>query len=130
DAGFRMDTVSIPAEGGELPNTSVFDPAFPDKFPADALYFMDGSDLAGTGVFDIVGFALQAAFSEDEVNYSSQGATSTPSPMSATPTVDEAYDQLSAMLGFNLKTDLFDQLNGEYGMYVNAADVMSDAPVI
>lgn len=118
--GFHMDTVTVPASA-DYPAPDTFDPQLAAQFPADALFFINGSNLTGTGIFDLFGFALQAAFADME----EPGAT----PM-ATPTVEDVYDQLEAMLGFNLKTDLFDQMSGEFAAYVNVADITTAAPVL
>lgn len=122
DQGFRLDTVTIPADGSEMASPAAFTPTFAEKFPANSLYFLSGNDLAATGVFDIFGFALQEAFSESD-----SGLDATPV---ATPTIDDVYAQLESQLGFNLKTDLFDQLNGEFGVAVNVDQVLSDEPVM
>lgn len=122
DAGFRLDTVTIPVAGGALPVASAFTPTFASKFPADALYFVNGNDLSATGLTDAVGLILQMALSEE--------STTSSTPSAATPTIDEAFDEAAAMLGFNPKTDLLDQLNGEFGMYADASNVFSGQPVI
>jgi hypothetical protein len=121
EQGFHFDTVTVPAEGAELGTATAFDPTFAEKFPADSLLFMNGSNLAGTGIFDLFGFALQASFAETD-------STIDVTPV-ATPTVDDVYAQLEAQLGFNLKTDLFDQLDGEFGVALNVDQIMSDEPV-
>lgn len=122
DNGFHLDTVTIPTEGSDLATLTAFDPTFAQKFPASSLFFLSGNDLAGTGVFDIFGFALQAAFADSD-----SGMDVTPV---ATPSIDDVYADLEAQLGFNLKTDLFDQLNGEFGIAANVDQVLSDAPVM
>jgi hypothetical protein len=124
DAGFRLDTIQVPAEGAELPELTPFEPTLAENVSADSLLFVNSNDLAGTGIFDLLGVTLQQAFTETDAV-----GIGTPVPDAvATPTVDEVYAQLEAQLGFNLQTDLFDQLNGEYGMALSAQDVFSDAP--
>jgi hypothetical protein len=124
DSGFRLDTVQVPAEGADLPELTPFEPTLAENVSADSLLFVNSNDLAGTGIFDLLGVSLQQAFSETDAV-----GIGTPIPDAvATPTVEEVYAQLEAQLGFNLQTDLFDQLNGEYGLAVSAQDVFSGAP--
>lgn len=120
--GLRLDTVTVPGEGAMLPNVSAFDPTFAERISADTLFFLNGNDLANSGIFDLFGAALQASFSDMSV-----GIDATPV---ATPTVDDVYTQLESQLGFNLKTDLFDQLDGEFGVAVNADQILSDDPMV
>ena len=122
--GFRLDTVQVPAEGASLPAPAAFDPSLAENVSADTLYFLDSNDLASTGIFDLLGVTLQSAFSESDAT-----GLGTPAAV-ATPTVEEVYAELEAQLGFNLQTDLFDQLNGEYGLAFSASDVFSSAPEI
>jgi hypothetical protein len=126
DAGFRLDTIQVPADGADLPELTPFEPTLAENVPADSLLFVNSNDLAGTGIFDLLGVTLQEAFSETDA----VGIGTPTTDAVATPTVDEVYAQLEAQLGFNLQTDLFDQLNGEYGMALSASDVFSDAPDI
>lgn len=126
DAGFRLDTIQIPAEGADLPQMTPFEPTLAERVSADSLYFIDSNDLAGTGIFDLIGLSLQQAMAEDDA----LGLGTPAADAAATPTVDEVYAELEGQLGFNLKTDLFDQLTGEYGMAFSAQDVFSAAPDI
>lgn len=121
DSGFRMDTVTVYAGDKDHEPVASFDPTLATKMPADVLYFINGNDLAGSGVFDAFGLLLQMGLSD----------TGDPSmtPV-ATPTVDDVYAQLEAQLGFNLKTDLFDQMTGEFGLSMNVEQIFSEQPVI
>lgn len=121
DNGFRLDTVAVPAEGAEFGMASTFDPTFAENASADTLYFLNGSNLADSGIFDLFGYALQAALSETGTDISA-------TPVS-TPTVEDVYAQLESQLGFNLKTDLFDQLDGEFAVAANVDQIFSDEPV-
>ncbi|HEV2073051.1 MAG TPA: DUF3352 domain-containing protein, partial [Thermomicrobiales bacterium] len=121
DSGFRLDTVAIPAEGAEPGMVAAFDPTFAEKVPADTLYFLNGNNLAESGIFDLFGFALQASLAGTGTDISA-------TPV-ATPTVDDVYAQLESQLGFNLKTDLFDQLDGEFALAVNVDQIFSEEPV-
>ena len=122
DSGFHLDTVAVPAEGATAHAMAPFDPTLAQQVSGDALYFLNGNDLAGTGIFDLFGFVLQSSMAD------SSSSSMDASPVS-TPTADDIYAQLEAQLGFNIKTDLFDQLNGEYALAVNFNDIFSNDPV-
>ena len=123
-AGFRLDTIQIPSEGAALPQLTPFEPTLAERVSADSLYFVNSSNLAGTGIFDLLGISLQQAMAEDDAM-----GLGTPEAV-ATPTVDEVYEQLEGQLGFNIKTELFDQLTGEYGLALTAADVFGSEPQV
>ena len=120
-SGFRLDTVAIPAEDAEFGMVTAFDPTFAEKVSAETLYFLNGNNLAGSGIFDLFGFALQASLA-------GTGTDILATPVS-TPTVDDVYAQLESQLGFNLKTDLFDQLDGEFALAVDVDQIFSQEPV-
>lgn len=122
ESGFRLDTVTVPAEGADLVTATPFDPTFAQSVPADTLFFLNGNNLADSGIFDLIGLALQGAMSET-------GTDIDVTPVS-TPTIEEVYAQLEDQLGFNLQTDLFDQLNGEFAVAVNVDQIFSEEPVI
>lgn len=117
DLGFRMDTVMI-SEDGTTP--TLLDPTLDGQMPGDSLMFVNGTDIAGSGFSDLLGAFLQLALSESD---SMDEATVT-----ATPTVDEVYSELESQLGFNIKTDLIDQLDGEWALAGNAEQLFSDEP--
>ena len=118
DLGFRMDTVSISPDGT---TPTAFDPTMAARMPAESLLFVNGTDIAGSGFSDLFGMFLQAALAESE------GADLESTPM-ATPSVDEVYDELESQLGFNIKTDLIDQLDGEWAVAGNVDQIFSEAP--
>jgi hypothetical protein len=118
DAGFRLDTVTI-TEDGSVP--SILTPTMAERMPADSLMFVNGTDIAGSGISELLGYFLQMAFAET--------GSSTPETVpSATPSVDEVYAQLETQLGFNLKTDLIDQMDGEWALALDAEQIFSETP--
>ncbi len=124
--GFRLDTVTVPAGDAAMPAPASFTPTMAERVSADSLFFVNGNDLAGSGVFDLFGMVLQMALADTQTT-STTGMETTPV---ATPTVDDVYAMLEAQLGFNLKTELFDQMNGEFAMAANVDQIFSDEPVI
>lgn len=119
DAGFRMDTVTITTDGS-VP--SVLDPSMAERMPADSLFFVNGTDIANSGLSELLGTFLQFALADT-------GMTSTPDVTDvATPSIDETYAELERQLGFNIKTDLLDQMDGEWAISGTASAVFSDTP--
>ncbi len=120
DSGFRMDTVSISNDGSA---PTVVDPTMAGKMPGDSLLFVNGTDLAGSGLPDLLGTFLQMALSQSETDGTVDTTAAT-----ATPTVDEVYAELESQLGFNIKTDLLDHLTGEWAIAGNVDQIFSDTP--
>lgn len=119
--GFRMDSVFAVDDRAGNPLPESFDPTLADRVSADAMLFLNGNNLAGTGLSELLGVALQASFAESE------GAMD-PTPV-ATPSVEEVYAELESQLGFNLKTDFLDQMTGEFGVAVTVDQIFSAEPV-
>lgn len=118
ELGFRMDTVSISSDG-DSPTT--FAPTMAERMPAESLLFVNGTDLAGTGLSNALGMFLQLALEEtDEF-----GMSATPV---ATPDVDQVFLELERQLGFNIKTDLIDLLDGEWALAVNVDEIVAETP--
>ncbi|MGN6031058.1 MAG: DUF3352 domain-containing protein [Thermomicrobiales bacterium] len=124
--GFRMDTLSLAAEGAATP---VATPAvrgdLAEKVPADSLIFTNGMNINQYGVLDAIGLIFAQALV-------GTGDTSTPvaTPASIQEQQAAIYAQAATVLGFNLKTDFIDQLDGEYGFALSATDLTSDSPKI
>ncbi|MCC6315045.1 MAG: DUF3352 domain-containing protein [Thermomicrobiales bacterium] len=116
--GFRMETVEIGANGETLPaGQPNFSPTLPAKTPADALFFLDGSNLAATKVLDNIGAALIG------MAMGQMGAAPTPAPgQSPDAFVAAQYQQLATLFGVNLQTDLLQQLTGEFALWVGGTD--------
>ena len=112
--GFRMETVAIGAAAPIEPGAAPFESALLTRTPADALFFLSASDLGQTGVLQTLGAAAIA------LAFGQFGASSAPAGETGEAFVDRQYEELAALLGFNLKTDLLDQLVGEYGAWIRA----------
>jgi hypothetical protein len=93
------------------------------RMPADSLLFINGTDIAGSGFSDVLGMFLQMALAETDSEGMAVDATAI-----ATPSVDDVYAELERQLGFNIKTDLIDQLDGEWAMAGNVDQIFSETP--
>ncbi|HEU5434503.1 MAG TPA: DUF3352 domain-containing protein [Thermomicrobiales bacterium] len=115
--GFRMETVSIAANGAPLPaGAAPYQSALLAHTPGDALFFLSAQDLAKTGVLDAIG-AL--AFGTVSAGF---GPAATPAPgESSQAFIAKQYEGLAALLGFNPQTELLQQLVGEYGIWVRGS---------
>lgn len=117
DNGFRFDTVSLPAAGQTSPVTKNFEPALPAKVPADTMIFTDGYDLGKNPAL----LALALAAAEGVTGQSTEGTP--PAGMTADQFADQVFAQSAQALGFNLKTDFLDQLQGEYGLALSVTNL-------
>lgn len=119
--GVRMDSAFSVDDRAGYPPPESFDPTLADRMSSDALLFLNGNNLAGSGLSDLLGVALQASFPGSD---GSMDATAV-----ATPTIDEVYAELESQLGFNLKTEFLDQMTGEFGVAVTVDQIFSAEPV-
>jgi hypothetical protein len=119
DAGIRIDAVSVNEDGtAPLPATSGFTPSLASKVPDDTSVFIDGSDLAATGALD----AIALIFAQGVLGIE---ADATPTAgQTAEEYTDEIFAQSAQVIGFNVKTDLIDQLQGEYGVALWGLDMV------
>lgn len=119
--GFRLVTKSIPA-GDDFPEMTPIDGSFFDKVRSDALFAANGTDIDATGALTMLAFVFASEFNGEDVM--------------ATPAADfdfeaeqqRVFAQAEQMLGFNLKTDLIDHLQGEFGISVSVGDINSSSP--
>jgi hypothetical protein len=112
DPGFRIDSITMPAAGGNVTQAANFDAQLPTKIPGDALFFTDGAELGKSGFLDTIFLALLTSMTG---SVGTDIATPDPSK-SAEQIAQEQFAQLELLLGFNLKTDFIDQMIGEWGM--------------
>ncbi|MEA2582997.1 MAG: hypothetical protein QOF33_1082 [Thermomicrobiales bacterium] len=112
DPGFRIDSITMPATGGNVTQAANFDAQLPTKIPGDALFFTDGAELGKSGFLDTIFLALLTSMTG---SVGTDIATPDPSK-SAEQIAQEQFAQLELLLGFNLKTDFIDQMIGEWGM--------------
>jgi len=124
--GFRLDTLSLAAGGAATPvATPAVTGDLAEKVPADSLVFTNGMNINQYGVLDAIGLIFAQALV-------GTGDSSTPvaTPASIQDQQAAIYAQAASVLGFNLKTDFIDQLDGEYGFALSASDLTSDHPKI
>ncbi|MFL5760822.1 MAG: DUF3352 domain-containing protein [Thermomicrobiales bacterium] len=118
DEGVRFDSLAVNEDGSSpMPASAGFSPSLDRRVPSDTLFFVDGNDLKQTGVLDGLGLAI------------AQGVLGVDT--SATPTASETqkeyeteiFERARSVIGFNLKSDLIDQLKGEYGLAIWGANL-------
>lgn len=118
EPGFRLDTVSLPTEGAApLPGTDNFDTALDERVPSDTLIFSNGTDLGASGTGDVLGLLLAQAINGEE-----PGAAP-PEGVTGEEYADQQFEQAARTLGFDLRSDLFDLLAGEYGVAISVPDI-------
>jgi len=118
DNGFRFDSLSVNEDGSSpLPASSGFSPNLASRVPADTMLLVDGNDLNQTGALDALALTLAKSVLGIDT--------------AATPTAGQSqeeyeagiYDQAASVVGFNIKTDLIDQIKGEFGIAVWGANM-------
>jgi len=116
EPGFRMESVTLAAEGETLPaGADNYESDLVTKAPEDSLLFMSGADLGSTGVLDVLGATVIG------LAMGMGGPTATPDPnTSAEEYIAQQYEAAESLIGINLQTDLFQQLSGEYGGWLAA----------
>lgn len=113
DNGFRMDSIAFPADGVTFTATPDYNASFAAETPANALFYSGGSDLGMNPGVNL----LAVAFASSIVGVDSEGATMLATPgATAEDYADEVFAQAEDQLGFNLKSDLLDQMVGEWAM--------------
>ncbi|MER3485212.1 MAG: hypothetical protein C4345_03775 [Chloroflexota bacterium] len=115
DPGFRSESVTIPAAGSTMPPLTSFEATLPSKVPGDTLFFVDGYNLGASGILD----GLFLAIIQAATGSMGGGEIATPVPgMSPEEFAAQQFEQFAQVLGFNIKTDFIDQMEGEYGLAV------------
>jgi hypothetical protein len=119
DNGFQTDTRSVGEDGAAIfGDADNFTPSLIDQMPADTQVFVDGMDFSSTGLLDAIGvigsqFLLGALAG---MSSASPAATPTidPSTITLPDAANTAFGQLALLFGVNLKSQLIDNLDGEY----------------
>ena len=114
DPGFIFDGIVIPTADGALPAANSFNAELPGMLPSNTVALVNGYDLGASGVLDAIFLAAL-----NSLTGSVEGSVATPSTMvSPEEIANQQYQQLEAILGFNVKTDFIDQMVGEWGIAV------------
>jgi hypothetical protein len=115
DIGFRTDTIALPGEGGSFDTiASENDPAIKaaaEEAPIGTLFFEAGKLAEGS--LSTAPYAIAMAMGSAQKANSGE-------EMTELPTQEEIQQQLDAvnqMLGFDLKSDLFDLLGGTFILF-------------
>ncbi|MEZ4665101.1 MAG: DUF3352 domain-containing protein [Thermomicrobiales bacterium] len=114
DAGLRFESVSMPTSLADgLIDTRGPNPAFADSVPDTTLAVYAGQDLGQSWAIDqlqrILLTTLVGAMGGGDVDLSDFD-------------VEEQFGFLSMLTGINFKTDMFDQLTGDYGAALFSID--------
>jgi hypothetical protein len=118
DPGFRLDSISIPSEDAEeVAGAGNYELTLDQQVPADTLLFLDGMDLGNTDLMQALGLVIAQSINGEEPG------SGPPDGMDAEEYAEEQFAQAEAMLGFNLRTDLIDQLVGEYALALTVPDI-------
>lgn len=124
--GFRMDTIAIAsADAPQAAATPAVSGDLAQKVPADSLVFANGMNINQYGVLDALGLVFAQAIVQ-----SSSESTPVATPADIAAQQAAIFSQAASVLGFNLKTDFIDQLDGEYGFAISATDLTSNNPKI
>ena len=117
DPGFRLDVRANTADGSELPQAETLDPTFAANVPADSILYAGGMNLGANATLQYLALLL----AEGLVGIESEATPiATPDPEEYAESV---FAQSEGLLGFNIKTDFLDQMVGEWGFGLSAANV-------
>jgi len=119
DEGFRVDTVQLQATGGQATPVAVpdeVDLTLAERVPEDSVVFMNGAGLGDSIAFRLIEQVLVAVLGVFS------GSTE-PAPVITQQYLDQQYDGLEMLFGFNVQTDFIRQLQGEYGFALTHIDV-------
>ncbi len=122
--GFRLDTLSLPGEGQELPQAENLDPTFPDAIEGNSIVYAGGTNLGQNPGVNALALLFAQELAGIDAN-ATPVATQDPEAYA-----DEVFAEAEATLGFNIKTDLLDNMVGEWGVAFAAEDIVSIQPMV
>src|SRR5690606_7601429 len=123
DNGFRMDSLAFPGGDVSFPESPDYTAAYAAETPSNALFFTGGSDLGMNPGVNLLALAFASSF----IGVDAEGGSMLATPgASAEDYADEVFAEAEAQLGFNLKTDLLDQMVGEWAMTGTVENVTQD----
>ena len=116
EPGFRIDTVTVPGEGGSLESAAIAnDPAVAaaaERVPAGTVLYEAGVIPEGALAGTLYGYMVAQA-----VNGEMDGEESQGDKLEQLPSEEEIEEEIataSETLGFDLRSELFDLLGGEF----------------
>lgn len=118
ESGFRLDSRMMPGPrsvGLTAPDDAT---ELAERAPNDALLFVDGMDL---GQIPILRSYLDSLAFEIGSTDISDGFDS--NDAFVYPTIEESYAELDKLIGFDLRADLVDLLEGDYGLWVSSSSL-------
>ncbi|MEJ7837626.1 MAG: DUF3352 domain-containing protein [Thermomicrobiales bacterium] len=122
--GLRFDSLIVPGENAEPMELTTFDPTLDERVSADSLVFATGTDIGPSGALDSLALLFASALVADP-----SGAT--PEPVTDPEAYsEEVFAQAEDVIGFNIQTDLIDQLVGEFATSLSITDIESGVPQI
>src|SRR5215211_4496991 len=113
EPGFRLDTVTVPSEGGTLGSMAIAnDPAISaaaERVPAGTFLYQAGviPENALAGAAYMVALAVNGEMADE-------GRQGGHNQLPSKEQIDEEIATASATLGFDLRSELFDLLGGEF----------------
>lgn len=113
DAGFRMDSIALPAENVTFETGTPYVAAYAADTPADVLFFTGGTDLGQNTYVQSLALYMGLAIIGVDAETSDALATPTEDPEAV---ADAVFAEVEETTGFNIKTDLLDQMVGEWAV--------------
>ena len=121
EGGFRLDARVLPGPRDEALTAPDEATELADQAPGDTLLFVDGMDLgqipALRAYLDSLVFGVGASSISEDFDGND---------VFVYPTMEESYAELEELLGFDVRADLIDLLEGEYGLWL-ASSSLEDA---
>jgi hypothetical protein len=109
EPGFRLESVALVPDGTERLAPTGYQPTFADVVPGNTMVFAGGMDLGAQPQLE----ALAFVFALELIGVDSESATPPADPEAY---AEEVFAEAEGVLGFNLKTDVLDQLTGEWAV--------------
>lgn len=107
--GLRIETVSLGSSDSSSVSATFPESAVLAQTPSDVILFFAASNLAGTGILDVAGALLLSASGLVPTNDQAG---------SLEEMLEIQFEQLAGTLGVNLRSELLQQLSGEYGFWL------------
>lgn len=125
DAGFRMDSIAMPGEGVTFATGTPYEAAYAGETPADVLFFSSGTDLGQSSYVQSLAIGLGMAIIGVDEDTADMMSTPVTDPEAL---ADEIFAEVEDVAGFNMKTDLLDQMVGEWAMSGTVGSITSELP--
>ena len=109
EPGFRLESVALVPAETESVSPAGYQPTFAEMVPADSMVYAGGMDLGANPQLE----ALAFLFALEVIGVDSETATPPADPEAY---AEEVFAEAEGALGFNLKTEVLNQLKGEWAM--------------